>query len=105
MKKIIFVSILFLFNLDSLFAQERPNDAEFEFKMKDSTSIGEIEQKVSVQNTAKNEIFIAQIENYKIAAQDETYSFAKRKGKTKRKSKYKFLNLNFAEHIFRTFTC
>lgn len=103
MKKILFISILFLFHLDTLSAQERPKDDKFEFKMKDSTSFGEIEQKVSVQT--KNEIFIAQVENYKIAAQSETYSFAKRKGKTKRKSKSKFLNLNFAEHVFRTFTC
>jgi hypothetical protein len=103
MKKLLFVSLFFLFQLNNLFAQEAPKVAKAETLITEKNL-----EKMSVLNNFLNSDSIrVQIEQYKINSQTEKSTFLKRKGKTKRKfkSKYGFLNLNFAEHVFRTFTC
>ena len=100
MKKLLFVSVLFLFSINQLFAQSTPKN--------DSLSFVSSEKKISVQNnTSNDELILEQIEKYKINFQGDTSTFNKRKSKTKRKfkSKYGSFYLNFAEHVFRTFIC
>lgn len=105
MKKLLFVSFLFLFQVNHLFAQDAPKIANPEFNEADSLGFSKSDEKAFVQGQAMNEMIINQIEKYKINSQGDANTFIKRKGKAKRKSKFGFLYLNFAEHVFRTFTC
>ena len=105
MKKLLFVSFLFLFQLNHLFAQDAPKNVKHEFIKADSLGFSKSDEKAFVQGQAMNEMIINQIEKYKIISQGDANTFIKRKGKAKRKSKFGFLYLNFAEHVFRTFTC
>lgn len=105
MKKSLFVIFLFLFQVNHLFAQNAPNIAKHEFIEADSLSFSKSDEKAFVSGQAMNEIIINQIERYKINSQGDANTFIKRKGKARRKSKFGFLYLNFAEHVFRTFTC
>lgn len=92
MKKILFVSFLFLLKISNTNAQSI--DTDFAKNIAEKS-----------QNTIVNKlIFIHQIENFQIKNED-TFTKRRNKSKTKRKSKIGIIFLNFAEHNFRHFTC